>query len=75
MPEHPRAREWRQVDGIEVRLDTGELAKVQTRDGQGRAWVVERITRPGRPSPLTVVLFSGRKVDVLPAHIVWIGQR
>lgn len=75
MAEHPHARHWREAPGIEVRLVTGELAKVQHRDGQGRAWLVERVTRAGRPIPLPAILFTGRKVDVLPAHIVWIGHR
>jgi hypothetical protein len=34
MDEHPHAREWRKVEGIEVRLVTGELAKVQHREGR-----------------------------------------
>lgn len=67
-----RQREWRQVEGIEVKLVTGEVAKIQPPEGKGRAWVIQRITF-GALVP--AVLFGGRKVDIQTEAIAWVGRR
>lgn len=66
-------QEWRRVDGLEVRLVTGELAKVQLEEGQGRAHVIGCVAR-GTLMP-AVLFGTTQRVDIVGSHVVWIGRR
>lgn len=65
-------KEWAKVPGIECRLISGELAKVQTPEGTGRAWVIQKLTFGAL---LPAVLFGGRKVDIQTEAIAWVARR